>query len=90
MTVSGATSYAAYLEPIFQWGFGSPAFFNTLLYSVSLAINSVKVTPDALMYKGQAIRSLNEDLRDPTKTINEASMATIIALANCEVSQDVS
>jgi hypothetical protein len=43
------------------------------------------MTTETYSYKGEAIRLLNERLGDPSKATDDASLATIISLANFDV-----
>lgn len=85
MAINDTVSHSSYLSAILSIGLGNPAFFNALLSSIAFAVSPAEVSTEALAYKGEAIRILNDELRDRGEAIDEVSIATIAGLANFEV-----
>lgn len=69
---------------LFRLALADPPLFNTLLFIGEFGSRGL-LTEAALEYQGNAIRLLNEKLRDHKRAMDNASIATILFLSGFEV-----
>lgn len=82
--IGNCASYNA-LQAVFGHGLTDPAFSNALMFSVLHAVNNGKMTTEALMYKGEAIRLLNRRMFLLEEAMSERSLGAIMVLTGVEV-----
>jgi hypothetical protein len=67
----------------FENGFADPAFSNAIMFAIAFAENNHQFTPETLLYQGQAIQHINQQLN--TLTSLENTIGAILLLVGVEV-----
>ena len=74
------------LPAVFGLGLGDPAFFHAFMLSITFVLNGGALTTECLIYKAEAMRSLNEKMQSPQTAMEETSIGAIMLLTGIEVS----